>query len=121
MHKNPYLNYSTVIITDAGKSLLRETRCGKPVDYKSSWLSSVIISLMKRCVPAIILIGAFLVAGCTSSSEVSSAQGSSDYIENKGSDTLVNLALAWAEQYQVEHPEIQISVTGGGTAPVLPL
>jgi phosphate transport system substrate-binding protein len=70
---------------------------------------------MKRCVPAIILIGAFLVAGCTSSSEVSSAQGSSDYIENKGSDTLVNLALAWAEQYQVEHPEIQISVTGGGT------
>lgn len=36
-------------------------------------------------------------------------------IENKGSDTIVNLALAWAEQYQKEHPEVSISVTGGGS------
>jgi len=28
---------------------------------------------------------------------------------------MVNLALAWAEQYQKEHPEIQLSVTGGGS------
>jgi phosphate transport system substrate-binding protein len=27
----------------------------------------------------------------------------------------VNLALAWAEQYQGEHSEVRISVTGGGT------
>ena len=39
----------------------------------------------------------------------------SAYIENKGSDTIVNLALAWAEQYQTEHPEIRTSVTGGGS------
>lgn len=39
----------------------------------------------------------------------------SNYIENKGSDTLVNLAMAWAEAYQDEHPNIQISVTGGGS------
>lgn len=37
------------------------------------------------------------------------------YIQNKGSDTLVNLALAWAERYQVLHPEVRISVTGGGS------
>jgi phosphate transport system substrate-binding protein len=36
-------------------------------------------------------------------------------IENKGSDTLVNLALAWAEAYMRSHPEIRISVTGGGS------
>ncbi len=36
-------------------------------------------------------------------------------IENKGSDTLVNLALAWAERYMQEHPEMRISVTGGGS------
>ncbi|GAB4566662.1 MAG: phosphate ABC transporter substrate-binding protein [Anaerolineae bacterium] len=36
-------------------------------------------------------------------------------IENKGSDTLVNLALAWAERYMAEHPEVRISVTGGGS------
>ena len=36
-------------------------------------------------------------------------------IENKGSDTLVNLALAWAEAYMESCPEVRISVTGGGS------
>jgi phosphate transport system substrate-binding protein len=36
-------------------------------------------------------------------------------IENKGSDTMVNLALAWAEIYQEMHPEVRLSVTGGGS------
>jgi phosphate transport system substrate-binding protein len=36
-------------------------------------------------------------------------------IENKGSDTLVNLALAWAETYIELRPEARISVTGGGS------
>ena len=36
-------------------------------------------------------------------------------IDNKGSDTLVNLALAWAETYMELHPEVRISVTGGGS------
>ena len=38
-----------------------------------------------------------------------------DYIENKGSDTMVNLALAWAEAYQDIRPDIRIAVTGGGS------
>ncbi|MGD8397818.1 MAG: PstS family phosphate ABC transporter substrate-binding protein, partial [Anaerolineae bacterium] len=36
-------------------------------------------------------------------------------IQNKGSDTMVNLALAWAEAYGGLHPEVQIAVTGGGS------
>jgi phosphate transport system substrate-binding protein len=36
-------------------------------------------------------------------------------IENKGSDTLVNLALAWAEAYMKLFPQVRISVTGGGS------
>ena len=36
-------------------------------------------------------------------------------MENKGSDTLVNLALAWAERYQDLRPEVSIAVTGGGS------
>ncbi len=40
---------------------------------------------------------------------------SGDTIENKGSDTLVNLALAWAEAYMAAHPDARISVTGGGS------
>ncbi len=36
-------------------------------------------------------------------------------IENKGSDTMVNLALAWAEAYQKVKPDVSVSVTGGGS------
>lgn len=39
----------------------------------------------------------------------------SHIIENKGSDTIVNLALAWAEYFQQQNPDIRISVTGGGS------
>lgn len=39
----------------------------------------------------------------------------SQYIDNKGSDTIVNLALAWAERYQTLKPDVRISVSGGGT------
>ena len=36
-------------------------------------------------------------------------------IQNKGSDTMVNLALAWAEGYNELNPSIEVSVTGGGS------
>ena len=36
-------------------------------------------------------------------------------IQNTGSDTLVNLALAWAEAYRELEPEVSIAVTGGGS------
>ncbi|MBN1246648.1 MAG: phosphate ABC transporter substrate-binding protein [Anaerolineae bacterium] len=37
-------------------------------------------------------------------------------IENKGSDTIVNLALAWAERYHnVVRPDVIVAVTGGGS------
>jgi len=42
-------------------------------------------------------------------------QAGVEIIENKGSDTLVNLALAWAEDYMASHTEARISVTGGGS------
>ena len=41
--------------------------------------------------------------------------GAGTSIQNKGSDTLVNVALAWAEAYGQIHPDIQIAVTGGGS------
>lgn len=36
-------------------------------------------------------------------------------IQNKGSDTLVNLAQAWAEEYKVINPKVAIAVSGGGS------
>lgn len=38
-----------------------------------------------------------------------------DYIQNKGSDTLVNVAQAWAEAYQQIDPTAVVAVTGGGS------
>jgi phosphate transport system substrate-binding protein len=58
----------------------------------------------------------FLLVACTGGSGGSDGQtGTASSIENKGSDTIVNLALAWAEYYQAQHPEVRISVTGGGS------
>jgi phosphate transport system substrate-binding protein len=62
----------------------------------------------------------FLVTGCARPSAPSSdgaSGGGSDAetIENKGSDTLVNLALKWAEVYMQEHANVRLSVTGGGS------
>ncbi|HUW09604.1 MAG TPA: PstS family phosphate ABC transporter substrate-binding protein [Anaerolineae bacterium] len=67
---------------------------------------------------ALILIG--LLGGCALSGSVGREPGSRGAgaelsIENKGSDTLVNLALAWAEQYMSLKPEVRLSVTGGGS------
>jgi phosphate transport system substrate-binding protein len=61
----------------------------------------------------IVIILIFLTACSSSPSENDPATAT--YIENKGSDTIVNLALAWAERYQTEHPDVRISVTGGGS------
>jgi len=64
----------------------------------------------------LILTFIILLAGCSGSGN--SSQDSSQQtkiIENKGSDTIVNLALAWAEEYQVIDPTVQLSVTGGGS------
>ena len=36
-------------------------------------------------------------------------------IQIKGSDTMVNLGQAWAEEYMAKHPEVSIAVTGGGS------
>ncbi len=66
----------------------------------------------------ILLLLLFILPSCQGSSSNSPSQNSSEtqiYIENKGSDTIVNLALAWAEEYQNIHPDISLSVTGGGS------
>lgn len=36
-------------------------------------------------------------------------------VQNKGSDTLVNLAQAWAEEYKKVNPKVAIAVSGGGS------
>jgi phosphate transport system substrate-binding protein len=57
-----------------------------------------------------------MIAACSGEAQADAASPPNQQtIENKGSDTIVNLALAWAERYQEQHPEVNISVTGGGS------
>ncbi len=70
---------------------------------------------MKRAI-LFFLVVLLTLTGCgPDSNSVTASDSQAQYIENKGSDTIVNLALAWAERYQSEHPDVRISVTGGGS------
>lgn len=71
---------------------------------------------MKRfAILILIYFALFMLTSCGPDSSETASDSSAAYIENKGSDTIVNLALAWAEKYQGDHPEVRISVTGGGS------
>lgn len=60
----------------------------------------------KICLGFVILILGFTLVGCGSGKRA---------IQIKGSDTMVNLGQAWAEEFMKEHPNIPIAVTGGGS------
>ena len=51
----------------------------------------------------------------TSSLLASMAPQARTLIQNKGSDTLVNVAQAWAETYPEVNPEVAVAVSGGGS------
>lgn len=56
----------------------------------------------------ILIVSLLLLVACTKKESVL-------LIQNKGSDTLVNLAQAWAEEYKKVHPSVAIAVSGGGS------
>ncbi len=70
---------------------------------------------MKRF-PTLVLFLSLLFAACAPAIQSGlTTSAPAAYIQNKGSDTIVNLALAWAERYQDLHPDVRISVSGGGS------
>lgn len=73
-------------------------------------------SLLVLLLASIVLI----VSACGGSSDAASESedgsgGRQQTLQNKGSDTLVNVALAWAEAYRDVEPDVAIAVTGGGS------
>ncbi|NIP87317.1 MAG: phosphate ABC transporter substrate-binding protein PstS family protein [Planctomycetales bacterium] len=59
-----------------------------------------------------------VVTGCSGSSPgpASDGEGTAKVtIRIDGSDTMVNLAQAWAEEYNQIHPDISVQVSGGGS------
>lgn len=61
-----------------------------------------------------ILVAALLLAGCTTQPE-NAGNTESKSIVIKGSDTEVNMVQALAEEFRNQHPDITISVSGGGS------
>jgi phosphate transport system substrate-binding protein len=66
---------------------------------------------------ALLLFLVWLLSACRPAiaQEPPTTQTQQRALQNKGSDTLVNLALAWAESYRLVDPDLSIAVTGGGT------
>jgi phosphate transport system substrate-binding protein len=57
-------------------------------------------------------------SGCgPGSSDQAKKEGKKEvrYLTIKGSDTMVHLVSAWAEEFMKLHPEMELSVTGGGS------
>ncbi len=67
---------------------------------------------MKRFSVALVIL---LVAACGRPSGEGGGRGGRTLIQNKGSDTLVNVAQAWAEEYKEVMPNVAVAVTGGGS------
>lgn len=66
-------------------------------------------SLLLGLVFALALVG----TGCKP--QGTGAASSRTTIQSKGSDTMVNLAQGWAEEFKKLHPEIDVEVSGGGS------
>lgn len=58
---------------------------------------------------------ASVAAGCSRRAAVLADRPPTHVIHNIGSDTMVNLAQAWAEAYQDVAPEVSVEVSGGGS------
>jgi len=63
-----------------------------------------------------IVLSGLITGGCDRAGETNQpyARGRM-VIQNIGSDTMVNLAQAWAEEYATVEPTVSVEVSGGGT------
>ncbi len=67
-------------------------------------------ALLKRFAFTFLVV--LVISGCT---RPENREGGRVVLENKGSDTLVNVAQAWAEAYRTINPNMAVAVTGGGS------
>jgi phosphate transport system substrate-binding protein len=72
---------------------------------------------MQPKITQLVILVVLIISACSprAGDDDSSPTGSNEYLNNVGSDTMVNLALAWAEQYHLDNPQANLSVSGGGS------
>jgi len=61
------------------------------------------------------LLVAFSLAACGGPGGSGGGQAGRTVIQNKGSDTMVNVAQVWAEEYRQVAPDVDVEVSGGGS------
>jgi phosphate transport system substrate-binding protein len=64
---------------------------------------------------AVVLACILALAGCKKSGSPESGHAGKTVIQNTGSDTMVNLAQAWAEEYAKVDSTVSVEVSGGGS------
>src|SRR5688572_30455768 len=66
---------------------------------------------------ALLLAASMAQTGCSKRGNAGGGSGSASRtsVQNIGSDTMVNLAQAWAEEYAKIDPGVSIEVSGGGS------
>lgn len=69
-----------------------------------------------KLIAVVVMAVALILSGCSKkdSGEAGGAAGKV-IIQNSGSDTMVNLAQAWAEEYAKINPNVSVEVSGGGS------
>lgn len=72
---------------------------------KSHWLMAA----------SAVLVSGLVLTGCGKKSGSTGEKNKKTVITNSGSDTMVNLAQAWAEGYHGAKPEVSVEVSGGGS------
>src|SRR5262245_21303466 len=77
-------------------------------------------TLIKRRITSLwaglLCVAVLLANGCGRRAGTTPAQaGGRTVIQNIGSDTMVNLAQAWAEEYAAVAPAVSVEVSGGGS------
>src|SRR5262245_34530826 len=79
-------------------------------------ISPVRRKFTKSLLVVAIALSGLIASGCDRAGETNQtkAHGQS-VIQNIGSDTMVNLAQAWAEEYAMIEPDVSVEVSGGGT------
>jgi phosphate transport system substrate-binding protein len=66
---------------------------------------------MQKFILTAVVVLSLLASGCSRAKE----EEKKKVIQNTGSDTLVNVAQAWAEEYARVNPAVSVEVSGGGS------
>ena len=82
---------------------------------RSVWLLGVIAILLAVSAIGLTGCGSNASGSTSNSSSSSSTSELSGSLNVEGSDTMVNLANSWAEQFMAANPNVNISVKGGGS------